>query len=422
MRLPDRFDVSFLWALLCLIGTICVAGAGCGKSSGDSPGGQSGASQTRQIVALGRLEPATGIISISAIPGQRLQSLKDGVVEGTTISLPAGSQNSQADDLSSKKTDPYLLGHLVSYDIRKAQLEALDTKKNLVKHKQASQVRLAEVQQSQTEAACLQAEAKKVEIEARRGRLANLQRAAELAHQEFLEMENLREKDSELVTQHQLNRHENQSERAQIEYDALNDSFQPALDAAHAACVAAQKNKEVAKENLEQLKSIGTFEIEVLDKEIELAKKTLALSELRLPRMDGKANQFTILKIFLRPGEFVTQTPIMKVGDLTKMVCIAEVYEADTKEIGEGQTVRIFSSAFTDKFARKTGDENDSDKGGIQGTVLRVSSIITSPGLSYRNPLAPGDRSVVEVLIKIDPKANAEAAKQVGLQVTVEFD
>jgi hypothetical protein len=50
--------------------------------------------------------------------------------------------------------------------------------------------------------------------------------------------------------------------------------------------------------------------------------------------------------------------------------------------------------------------------------------MVGSPGLTNRNPLAPSDRSVVEVVVAIDPAdqaATAEAARHIGLQVTVEF-
>jgi hypothetical protein len=102
------------------------------------------------------------------------------------------------------------------------------------------------------------------------------------------------------------------------------------------------------------------------------------------------------------------------------MTTVAEVYEADAKEIVEGQGAVIRSPAFAGKFA-----DDAAGGGGIRGKVSRIGRLIASPGLTNRNPLAPSDRSVVEVEIAIDPADSAateEAAKRIGLQVTVEFD
>jgi HlyD family secretion protein len=123
----------------------------------------------------------------------------------------------------------------------------------------------------------------------------------------------------------------------------------------------------------------------------------------------------------LQPGEFVAQIPILEIGDVSHMVAIAEVYEADAKELVVGQSAVIRSPAFAGKFANGGVGE----AGGIRGKVTRIGSMVASPGLTNRNPLAPSDRSVVEVRVEIDPAdaaATAEAARRVGLQVTVEFD
>ena len=50
--------------------------------------------------------------------------------------------------------------------------------------------------------------------------------------------------------------------------------------------------------------------------------------------------------------------------------------------------------------------------------------MVVSSGIANRNPLAPANRSVMEVLIRIDPsdlKATREAACHVDMQVRVEF-
>jgi HlyD family secretion protein len=115
--------------------------------------------------------------------------------------------------------------------------------------------------------------------------------------------------------------------------------------------------------------------------------------------------------------------PIMQLGDLSEMVCIAEVYEADIQELVVNQKVTLRSPAFSGAFANGPVDSKTPQRtGGIEGRVTRIGNLIASPGLANRNPLAPADRSVVEVRIAItDQAAIAHAAKRVGLQVTVEF-
>ncbi len=83
----------------------------------------------------------------------------------------------------------------------------------------------------------------------------------------------------------------------------------------------------------------------------------------------------------------------------------------------------IRSPAFSGDFADGINPETKERTGGMKGRIERIGGMIGSPGLANRNPLAPADRSVVEVLVAIeDPAAIAEAARRVGLQVTVEFD
>jgi HlyD family secretion protein len=157
----------------------------------------------------------------------------------------------------------------------------------------------------------------------------------------------------------------------------------------------------------------------VAEMEMKVAEETRDQSILRAPSVDSGATKFTVLRILVQPGELISQSPVMEIGDLSRMVAVAEVYEADAKEIAVGQTARIRSAAFSDKYA-----EGSSDGDGIPGKVTRIGRLVASPGLTNRNPLAPADRSVVEVRVEIDPRdvaATAEAASRVGLQVTVEF-
>ena len=82
-----------------------LAAGGCNVTSRNADSGE-GVLGERQIVALGRLEPAGGVIEIGAVPGDVLKRFADGVAEGAVID--AGEE----------------LAYLESYDLRATQLEA----------------------------------------------------------------------------------------------------------------------------------------------------------------------------------------------------------------------------------------------------------------------------------------------------------
>jgi len=398
----------------------------------------------RTIYALGRLEPATGIIDIRATPGDRLQELNN-IVE---------NEPSPADGI---------LGYLSSYGMGKAQLNALIKKRALADQKQLQQVQLAEAQLAQANASKAQAQAKQTELNLQQGKLDALKAASALAEAEYLELEQLQASDPDLVTQHQLDKQKNQMDLANQDYVIARDSLVSASAAAELAVQAADANIRVARTTVAH--AAKNFEKLVIEQEIEIAQEVLkrsvllapnasseALNELLNEDIDGQQiisltdttedtakdqPSYTVLKVFLRRGEVVTQAPIMQLGDLRKMECIAEVYEADVKELEEGQTVTIRSPAFWGAYADgEVSAGTRKRSGGIRGRVVRIGRLIAPPGLANRNPLAPADRSVVEVRIEIDEvgvdQDSAEnkptespmehAAKRVGLQVTVEFD
>ncbi len=400
---------------------VCISG--CNPKLGSlAPGATQ--SRPRSIYALGQLEPASGIISVSAIPGERLLELDPDVAENQRV--PANG----------------ILGLLASYDVGKAQLAALIKKMELTEKNSGLQLETAKAQKSQAEASLAQAQAKLKELELHSIKLQVLERTVQLATEELIRLEALRLEDPGLVTEHQLKKRENEMETALADFRIANDSYASAKEAADKTVAAAHAQIRVADLTIRQLSQ--KLPEQAVEQEIDVAKETLKRSVLMAPNVASDTlqnvlevetvadhtpgstddrNPWTVLKIFLRPGEFVTQTPIMQLGDLSSMVCVAEVYEADVKDLQVGQAAVIRSPAFSGKFADGISLETHERTGGMKGKIERIGGIIGSPGLANRNPLAPADRSVVEVRVAIeDPAAIAEAARRVGLQVTVEFE
>ncbi|MEQ8210242.1 MAG: efflux RND transporter periplasmic adaptor subunit [Lacipirellulaceae bacterium] len=378
-------------------------GTGCDQTT-KAPPKTSGATSPgpREVVALGRLQPAGGIISISAIPGEQVIEYAEGVQEGKTVEPGSRLASLSSDSLGEK------------------QLEALRKKQEVTSKKHEYDKSAAMLQVQQAKASKAEAEAKLDEIAAQRIKLGGLEKAVEIAKLDVQLLSNLQQEDPELVTDHELKRKENEVARAESEYLSLSYSLNAAEKAANAAIKAAEESLKIAESNIEQL--AGMNPADVVKLEIEVTEETLRKSELRAPGNPGDP-PLTVLKKHVDEGEFITQLPVLQVADLSQMVCIAEVYEGDRTQIKEGQRVVIRSASFGKEF-----------KDGLEGKVDLISSMIGNPELTNRNPLAPSDRSVVDVRIVLDPKVEdeakkkqlleamtAEAADRIGLQVTVEF-
>jgi len=419
MRSAQLHSCSRITLLAVVLCAGCDRSSQQGKSTGES-------SATRQVYALGRLEPADGVISISALPGERLKELDPDVVENQRT--PANG----------------ILGKLASYDLGLVRLKALNKKVELAREKRLHEVEIASAQQAQAEASLSQAQAKQKELLLQKDKIVALGIASQLAAEEYAQLFELSQTDPELVTSHQLAKQANRMEIANQDYKIANESYDATKNAADKAVAAAEASGRVTQIALDHPKA--DYEQKVIEQEIKIAKETLKRSLLLAPHVDVEtldvidvkcekdhstkrpktSGPDTVLKVFIRPGEFITQTPIIQLGNLSKMACIAEVYEADVQELVEGLGVTIRSPAFSGKFADGPLDPTTKQRsGGIRGTIERISSLVASPGLSNRNPLAPADRSVVEVRIAIDAKdqaATEHAARCVNLQVTVEFD
>jgi HlyD family secretion protein len=405
VELASRQWLSLLLSLLAL----ATVAAGCGGEPARSRTNATARVEAgpRQIVALGRLEPAGGVLEISAIPGDVLKGFAEGVEEGATVD--AGAE----------------LARVESYDLRATQLEAAEAKLRVGRQQRDQEIALAEANHQQALAAKAEVDAKLEEIEAQEQALEAMAEAARIAVADYESLVELQDNDPELVTAHQLRRKRNQADQAAREYEVRKRTHAAAKKAAVAAVKAAGENIRVADINLKIATEVDRNLVTEIERKV--ASETLEQSILRAPAAArGGSGKFTVLKLNMEPGEFVTQIPVMQIGNLEHMVCIAEVYEADVKEIREGQRVQIRSAAFSGSFA--DGDANGDGSGGLPGRVVRVGSLVSTAGLIQRNPLAPSDRSIVEVLVAIEgasdsetTRATAEAARHIGMQVTVQF-
>ncbi|MBN1851167.1 MAG: efflux RND transporter periplasmic adaptor subunit [Pirellulales bacterium] len=371
-----------------LIGTWC---AGC-HSQQDSANGKPSTKATdflgrRQIIALGRLQPRHGIVSVSALPGERLAKLdfhEGDVVREAGISL----------------------GELESHKLRAIELAGLQAQYNAAQNKLNAELAVAEARVQQAEAALALANMQREEALLKKDDIELLHERSTMARADLDALRKLAKEDPELATEVELNRRELGCKQYESEWAQARESFELAVQTSKLAVQAAEADLAAAQAVVDQAKT--STSLEVLEQQIEAATIQKTWSTLPAP-CPG-----IVLKTFVAPGEFISQTPVLQLADLSQMACLAEVYEADIQWIHPGDPVRITSHAFLEKVA----------KDGIRGHVTRISPLIGLPGLRSLNPMDRSDRHVVEVMIEIDPadmEGSTEAARLVGLQVKVTF-
>jgi HlyD family secretion protein len=327
------------------------------------------------------------VISVSAMPGERVQTLS--ISEGERVAEAGAS-----------------LGSLASHELRQVELDGLRAQLAAAEENQKASLHVAEARLSQAQAALQQAEGKVEQAALQEQGIDLLRQKAELARSDFEQLRELRQEDAELASEKQLARQKLAWQTAQSEFEQAERTLQVNRNSAALAVEAARADVLAAEATLQQTRAAKS--IEALSKQVEAAAVQERWARLPAPSVG------TVLKTFLQPGEFVTETPILQLADLSEMVCVAEVFEADAKLIDVGDAANISSSAFAAPF----------DQEGIPGTVIRIGQMIGAPGIASRDPLAQTDRHVVEVLIAIDPDnaaATEQASALVGLQVSVKF-
>ena len=129
----------------------------------------------------------------------------------------------------------------------------------------------------------------------------------------------------------------------------------------------------------------------------KLAQERLERTIIRAP-VPGQ-----ILKVMTRAGEVVGQNPICRMGDVSEMVAVAEIFETDLRLVQLGQVATITSKAFPDQKLR--------------GKVYRIGTLVHKKDVLQIDPTADADARVVEARIRLDdPKL---AARYNYLQVDV---
>ena len=342
--------------------------------SGD--GGEEPVGNLDKIVALGRIEPRDGVLSLGVPTPDRIARLN--VSEGQHV----------------KRGD--LLAVLDSEVLRKrerklAVIQRDQAEKRLRATTEAgqAQIRVEEARRDQME------QVEPVEVEAQDSKIKFLQAQEANAQKDYERYkaagdtiaEQDREKQRLLLNQ------------VHTELIAAQCQLRKILKSRDLNRTLAEAQLEAARAELRRGQS--AISLELLAQQIAQADERIKETELSAPT-DG-----TVLRILIRGGELVHGQPVLQLANTDKMIVQVEVYETDIPRVQVGQKATVTSHIFTDKDP-------------LYGRVVWKGMSVGRARVVDLDPRAEVDKRVVEV--KVELERPDRVADLIGHQVHVAIE
>ncbi|MEP0917343.1 ABC exporter membrane fusion protein [Leptolyngbya sp. DQ-M1] len=333
----------------------------------------------KKIAALGRLEPGSEVIRISA---------------------PIALDGDRVAQLLVKQGDRVVKGQVI------AILDSRDRLQNALEQAR-EQVRVAQAKLAQVKAG-----AKTGEIEAQQAAITRLQadRQGEIA-----------------VQAAEVKRWQSEARTAQAEFDRFNklyqqgaiaasnlDSKRLALDTAQSQLRQAQAKQSQsansleaqlteARATLDRIAEVRPVDVQTVSTEVSSAIAAMKRAETELEQAYIRAPMAgQILKVHTRSGEKISDSGVADLAQNDQMVAVAEVYQSDIANVKVGQAATITGQAFT---------------GELQGTVSEIGLQVDKQNVFSNQPGENLDRRVIEVKIRLTPEASKRVSSLTNLQV-----
>lgn len=330
------------------------------------------------VVSQGKLQPATGILKLSSIPGEKI--LKIHVAPGDVVPENAPLATLESSLLKQLELEIAELKLAESKSLHNANLrQAQSAIESAVSKRQT-----ATLQKNQALAA-QSALGKQSEI---------LQSLKDQLHSLESLQENPRLRGA--ISSIEIETKRNQLLKAQSDFEQASLNAKQAVESADLALAQSELLTENAQASLEDLHQSTLFA--TLEKQIQLLQLQVDLAVLRAPTAG------TILQVYVSPGERATTAPVFDFANLDEMVCVAEVHEADIAKIQIGHTAQLKSAALSKQ---------------LRGKVSRIDRVVGPPQMRSPNPLARSDFRSIPVWISIHPEDAPIAAERINLQVEV---
>ena len=331
-----------------------------------------------QVIAQGRIQPARGVVRISAIPGDRIEEIR--VQPGQPI------------------RKEQLLVVMQSHQLKTLELETA-----LLRLEEAHSMRLIKQQEAD-----LAIDAATLKVQSAGQMLSQALSQQTFARKSIDQISSLERQIAALqelrdspLTRAAIGTIELESKRNELlRISSMNEQaiFTANMAAELAELQVAQSQKGLVAANKARSLVDRSTPIASLEKQIEILQLQVQQTNLSSP-IDG-----VVVNINGEVGERAGPIPLVEVADLTSIVCVAEVHESDVAMIAINDSVEIRSSALLKS---------------LSGRVQRIDRVVGAVQLRSPNPMARADFRAIPVWILIDPNDTQAAAQRLQLQVEV---
>ncbi|WP_414563748.1 MULTISPECIES: ABC exporter membrane fusion protein [unclassified Anabaena] len=369
----------------------------------------------RRVTALGRLEPETEVISLSApleLDGDRIAQILvqegDMVKPGQVVAILDSRTRLQTAVLQAEK------------QVRVAQAKLAQVKAGAktgdIQAQQASIERLQAQSQgdiiTQQEAIArieAQWQGDRIAQEATMKKLKAELNNAEAEYQRYQQLSLAGAISSSLFDSKRLSLEtaQQQLDEGEAVLNRINSTASRQLAEANAALtrIQATSNKQIneAQATLNSLAEVRPVDVQAAQSEVENAIASLKQIATNLAATNIQAPiAGQILKIHTRVGEKISDAGIADLAQTAQMIAIAEVYQTDISKIKLGQPATVTSQAFN---------------GELRGTISQIGLQVNRQNVFSNQPGENLDSRVIEVKIRLNPEDSQRVAGLTNLQV-----
>ncbi|MEA5575699.1 ABC exporter membrane fusion protein [Anabaena sp. UHCC 0451] len=373
-----------------------------------------------KVTALGRLEPETEVIKLSAplaLDGDRVAKIQfkegDIVKAGEIIAILDSRDKLQNAVLQAQKQVRVSQAKLeqIKAGAKLGEIQAQKTSVERIKAQYEGDKNSQEENIARIEA---QWQGDRIAQQATINKLTAELNNAKLEYQRYQKLYSEGAISNSLIDSKRLNAEtakQNFSE-AKAVFNRINTTASKQLAEAKVTLnrINTTSNKQIseAKSKLNSIAEVRPVDVNLAQTEVESAIATLKRTQTDLEAAFIRAPiTGQILKIHTRVGEKIDDSGIADFAQTEQMLAVAEVYQTDISKVKLGQRAVITSPTFS---------------GELRGKVIQIGLQVNRQNVFSNQPGENLDSRIIEVKIRLTPEDSKKIAGLTNLQVQTEIE